>query len=78
MIDELSRTHDLIVTIEENVMSGGFGMSVLSYVNSNNLRVKVLNIALEDKYIEHGSAQELKEAYGLSPEKICAQIEAEI
>lgn len=53
-------------------------MSVLSYVNSNNLKVKVLNIALEDKYIEHGSAQELKEAYGLSPEKICAQIEAEI
>ena len=78
MIEELSRTHDLIVTIEENVMSGGFGMSVLSYVNSNNLKVKVLNIALEDKYIEHGSAQELKEAYGLSPEKICAQIEAEI
>ena len=78
MIDELSRTHDLIVTIEENVMSGGFGMSILSYVNSNNLKVKVLNIALEDKYIEHGSAQELKEAYGLCPEKICAQIEAKI
>lgn len=75
MVARLASEHELLVTIEENVMSGGFGQSILSYVNGNNLDIKVLNIALEDKYIEHGSAQELKEAYGLNPVKICAQIE---
>lgn len=75
MVTRLASEHELLVTIEENVISGGFGQSILSYVNNNNLDIKVLNIALEDKYIEHGSAQELKEAYGLNPVKICAQIE---
>lgn len=66
LIDELAKNHELIVTIEENVLNGGYGMNVLSYVNNNNIDVKVLTKALPDCYIEHGESRELKMIYGLN------------
>ena len=74
LIDELSNNHKLIVTIEENVISGGYGMNVLKYVNENALNIKVLNKALPDKFIEHGEASELKGIYGLEADKILEDI----
>ena len=49
LIDSLAKEHDLIVTIEENVINGGYGMNVLNYVNENNLDVRVMIKALPDK-----------------------------
>ena len=46
MIEELSREHSLIVTIEENVKTGGFGEHVLEYVHRKHLPVNVLILAL--------------------------------
>ena len=70
MIVELAKDHRLIVTIEENVASGGFGDRVLEVVNKNRLDVKVLNITLPDDYIEHGSVKALREEVLLDPESI--------
>lgn len=66
LINQLAEEHELIVTIEENVLNGGYGMNVLSYVNNNNIDVKVLTKALPDSYIEHGDSRELKKIYGLN------------
>ena len=74
LIDELDKEHKLIVTLEENVINGGYGMNVLRYVNENNLSVKVLNKALPDEFIEHGEASELKNLYGLGADAILEDI----
>lgn len=59
-IDKLAETHKIIVTMEENVQNGGFGSKVLQYVNSQDLALKVVNIAIPNVYIEHGNVNLLK------------------
>lgn len=73
-IKQLAKTHKLMVTIEENVLKGGYGMSVLSYVNTLDSDAKVVNVALGDTFIEHGSAKELQVENGLDAEKIANDI----
>lgn len=73
-IAELSGTHELIVTLEENVENGGFGQSVLSFVNNFTAKTKVLNIALLDEFIEHGKTDELLHIYGMDAESVCKKI----
>ena len=60
-IVELTQNHKLLVTMEENVTSGGFGEHVASFVNENDLDIKVQVIALPDAYVEHGNVDRLKE-----------------
>lgn len=64
-----------IVTLEEHVKMGGFGSAVLELLAARDVRCPVLNIALPDAFIEHGSLKQLKERYGLAPapvyERIC-------
>ena len=50
-ISMIARDHKLIVTLEENVLSGGYGEHVTEYVNSRGINSKVVNIALPDDYI---------------------------
>lgn len=52
--------HKLLVTMEENVHSGGFGSRALEYLNSVGKSVPLVQIALPDAYIEHGSVDVLK------------------
>ena len=60
-VTELAKNHKLLVTMEENVTSGGFGEHVASYVNENDLDIKVQVIAIPDAYVEHGNVDRLKE-----------------
>ena len=60
-IEELTQNHNLLVTLEENVTSGGFGEHIASYVNENDLDIKVQVIAIPDAYVEHGNVDRLKE-----------------
>jgi len=74
MLEELSRAHSLVVTLEENVRNGGYGDHVLEYVSDRRLPLKVLNIALPDEYVEHGNVSLLYKEVGLDPETIAKQI----
>ena len=74
MLEELSRAHSLVVTLEENVRNGGYGDHVLEYVSDRHLPLKVLNIALPDEYVEHGNVSLLYKEVGLDPETIAKQI----
>lgn len=69
-----SREHKLLVTMEENVISGGFGESVCQLVSELQLPIKVLNIALPDDYIEHGSVDILKCEAGIDAETVTERI----
>lgn len=74
LIDSLAEDHGIFVTIEENIRTGGYGLSVLDYVNSKGFGVRVLNMALEDRYIEHGRADSLRVKNGLDAKKAAAWI----
>ena len=55
LIASLAEDHKLLVTMEENVTTGGFGERVVDYVESNDIDLRVLKIALPDMYVEHGN-----------------------
>lgn len=74
-IQELTKNHSVIVTLEENVIKGGFGESVLRYVVSLDKKIKVLNIGVPNIYLEHGSVEELRKEAGLDEDSIVRRIE---
>lgn len=67
---ELQKEHRLVVTLEENVKSGGFGEAVLDYFNQIGSGVKVLNITLPDDYVEHGNVDMLKQEVGIDADSV--------
>ncbi|MBE5894112.1 MAG: 1-deoxy-D-xylulose-5-phosphate synthase [Lachnospiraceae bacterium] len=74
MIRRLAKEHDLLVTMEENVLSGGFGEKVMEFVRAENLPCKVMPIALPDEYVEHGNVDILKKEVGIDEESIVERI----
>ena len=74
LLKRLAEDHSLFVTIEENVLAGGFGEHVLEYTEKMDLNVKVCNIAISDDYVEHGNVEVLRKEVGLSAETIFRQI----
>ena len=76
MLQYLAADHSMIVTMEENVKSGGFGEKVLEYYNETGADVQVLQIALPDDYIEHGNVDVLKQEACIDAESIFKQIVA--
>ncbi|MBP2634191.1 MAG: dxs 2 [Firmicutes bacterium] len=76
LIRQMARDTGVIVTVEDNVITGGFGSAVLEYINSQNLNwVKVLRLGLPDAFIEHGSRSYLLDKYSLNAQGIAASIE---
>lgn len=76
LIKELENKHGKLLTIEENITAGGFGMNVLRAVNENRINLKVINAALPDEYIQHGGVNKLKEVYGFTPEAIIEKLDS--
>lgn len=76
LIKELENKHEKLLTIEENITTGGFGMNVLRAVNENRINLKVINAALPDEYIQHGGVNKLKEVYGFTPEAIIEKLDS--
>lgn len=70
LIDRLAKNHWLIVTMEENVLQGGYGLAVTAYIHEHYPAVKVLNIALPDAYVEHGNVSLLREGLGINSDSI--------
>ena len=67
-VRDACREHRLIVTLEENVASGGYGEKVRAYVDGIDAPVQVLNIAVPDEYVEHGNVEVLRTETKLAPE----------
>lgn len=74
----LADTHDLVVTMEENIRSGGMGEHISDFVQREKLQIHVLPIAIEDGYVEHGKIAQLLDELGLSAEKITKRILEEL
>ena len=71
---EACENHTLMVTMEENVASGGYGEKVLDCLQKYGKEVPLLRIAIPDAYVEHGSVDLLKQEIGLDADSITKQI----
>ncbi|MCR5739944.1 MAG: 1-deoxy-D-xylulose-5-phosphate synthase [Lachnospiraceae bacterium] len=74
MILESCRDHKLLVTLEDNVITGGFGSAVLDVLAEEGCHKDVLIMGVPDRFIRHGSVPELKKEIGLDPESIADRI----
>jgi 1-deoxy-D-xylulose-5-phosphate synthase len=76
LIERLAAEHDLIVTVEENVLAGGFGSGVLEHLADNDLlgATRVLRVGLPDRFVTHGKPALLREEVGLTPEAVADRV----
>lgn len=74
MLLEQARQAKLVVTLEENVLAGGFGEGVLEVLAREGVTVPALNLGIPDRFIPHGSVAQQLESCGLSPDRIAQRI----
>ena len=78
LINEMARTHKLLVTVEDNAVAGGAGSGVNELLLATGKPAVILNIGLPDRYIEHGSRQDCLAAAGLDTDGLMDQINARL
>lgn len=74
VVREACKTHRLLVTMEENVASGGYGEKVREYMDSLGVSTKVLSIAIPDEYVEHGNVELLRQEIGIDAVSIVQKV----
>ncbi|MBP5624868.1 MAG: 1-deoxy-D-xylulose-5-phosphate synthase [Lachnospiraceae bacterium] len=74
----LTKDHDIIVTMEENVGSGRFGEKVRDLLDENNFAGKLINVCIPDEYVEHGNVEILKKEIGIDEESVLERIVKEL
>lgn len=74
ILEKMVLDHTLFVTIEENVLTGGYGEQVLTYMSRAHLDAHVLNVGIPDDYIEHGSVDVLRREVGLDCKTVTKRI----
>ena len=74
LIETLARKHKRLVTVEENVVFGGAGSRALQHVVRQNLDCDMMNLGIDDMFVEHASQQEMRALCGLDAKGIEASI----
>ncbi|WP_370751608.1 1-deoxy-D-xylulose-5-phosphate synthase [Eubacterium sp.] len=74
MIDSIAKKYKYIVTIEEGIRHGGYGEAVISYMADKNYKNDVMNLAIEDEFVEQGTVEELRKKLQLDADSICERI----
>jgi 1-deoxy-D-xylulose-5-phosphate synthase len=83
LVERLAADHDLVVTIEENVLSGGFGSAVLEHLEDAfaerpGERGRVLRVGIPDRYVTHGKPSLLRAEVGLTAESVAERVLASL
>jgi 1-deoxy-D-xylulose-5-phosphate synthase len=76
LAERLVADHELVVTVEENVLAGGFGAAVVEHLADHDLLggARVLRVGLPDEYVTHGKPALLREQVGLTPEAVAERV----
>jgi 1-deoxy-D-xylulose-5-phosphate synthase len=78
LIEKLAADHDLLVTVEENVLAGGFGSGVLEHLEDSftdgSERARVMRVGLPDRYVTHGKPALLREEVGFTGEAVAERV----
>ncbi len=78
LMAQLAAEHDLLVTVEEGVLAGGFGSAVWETLNETGATPRILRVGLPDRYVTHGKPALLHEEIGFTPERIAERVVAAI
>ncbi len=76
LLCDLAAEHELVVTVEENVLAGGFGSAVLETLADHDAlaETRVLRLGLPDRFVTHGKPALLREEVGLTPEAVAGRV----
>lgn len=74
MIDDICKTHNIIVTLEENVRRGGFGEAVSEYIHYKNYNVHFINESLPNVFVEHGDVDSLRKILKVDSDSVVENI----
>ena len=76
LIARLVHEHEVLVTVEENALAGGFGSAVLEHLADRDLlrSTRVMRFGLPDRYVTHGKPALLREEVGLTPEAVAERV----
>ena len=75
MILKMAKSHDIIVTVEENVIGGGAGSAINELLQAQQILMPILNLGLPDEFVEQGGREELLSLCGLDTQGIIESIE---
>jgi len=78
LMAQLAGEHELLVTVEEGVLMGGFGSGVWEALSEGGLTPRILRVGLPDRYVTHGKPALLHEEVGFTAERIAERIEAAV
>jgi 1-deoxy-D-xylulose-5-phosphate synthase len=78
LMAQLAAEHDLLVTVEEGVLAGGFGSAVWETLNEAGTTPRILRVGLPDRYVTHGKPALLHEEIGFTPQRIAERVVAAI
>ncbi|WP_055446987.1 1-deoxy-D-xylulose-5-phosphate synthase [Lacinutrix mariniflava] len=70
LLHDIFKTHNTIITVEDNAIKGGFGSSILEFAAENNYKNNIYLKGIPDVFIEHGTVQELQQSTGLDAESL--------
>lgn len=76
LLENLFDNHKKVVTIEDNVITGGLSTNINKFIIDNKYNIDITNIALPEEFIPHGNSDEIYESVGLSPSKIADKIKS--
>jgi 1-deoxy-D-xylulose-5-phosphate synthase len=76
LMAQLAAEHDLLVTVEEGVLAGGFGSAVWETLNDAGVTPRILRVGLPDRYVTHGKPALLHEEVGFTAERIAERVAA--
>ena len=78
LVAELAPQHKLIVTMEDHVYQGGFSQMVQAFLQRKEICVPCVHINWPDRFIEHGTVQQLYERYGMTAEAVAGKVSEEL
>jgi 1-deoxy-D-xylulose-5-phosphate synthase len=78
LLAQLAAEHELVVTVEEGVLMGGFGSAVLEVLSDGGVAPRMLRVGMPDRYVTHGAPKLLHEEVGYTPERIAERIESAV
>ena len=75
LLTEIGRQYDNIITVEDGVRAGGFGSAVLEWMEDHGYRPRITRLGLPDRFVEHGTVDELQHIVGIDTDSIARKIE---
>jgi 1-deoxy-D-xylulose-5-phosphate synthase len=73
-LDEVAAKFDIIVTVEDGVIDGGFGSAVAEYFANSDKKISIIRLGVPNRFVEQGTQEELYHECGFDAEGICRTV----